>query len=123
MATDADGDSQMASSPESNRSLSEIGAGSRTPTHHSQATNPQFAGASELSPPGSQPQSISGKAKDFPSTEGGTTSSAQQPGASWMNKRAEEEYQRAMEYVVDLDFNLDEFGDPFDERDMKEKII
>lgn len=28
------------------------------------------------------------------------------PGAAWMNKRAEEEYQRAMEYVVDHDFNL-----------------
>lgn len=30
------------------------------------------------------------------------------PGASWMNKRAEEEYQRAMEYVVDTDFSLRE---------------
>jgi hypothetical protein len=29
-----------------------------------------------------------------------------QPGARWMNKRAEEEYQRAMEYIVDKDFNL-----------------
>jgi hypothetical protein len=80
----------------------------------------------------------------------------QQPGASWMNKRAEEEYHRAMEYVVDQDFNLgefyfrglvllvdllsslvlgavwakadcivlvDEFGDPFDERDMEGKIL
>jgi hypothetical protein len=28
------------------------------------------------------------------------------PGASWMNKRAEEEYQRALEYVVDQDFSL-----------------
>jgi hypothetical protein len=37
--------------------------------------------------------------------EGGTGES-QHPGASWMNKRAEEEYQRAMEYVIDLDWNL-----------------
>lgn len=33
----------------------------------------------------------------------------QQPGASWMNKRAEEEYHRAMEYVIDQDFNLGGF--------------
>jgi hypothetical protein len=32
-----------------------------------------------------------------------------QPGASWMNKRAEEEYQRAMEFVVDKDFSLRTF--------------
>jgi hypothetical protein len=74
-----------------------------------------------------------------------------QPGARWMNKRAEEEYQRAMEYIVDKDFNLgmfnrfvlaycrdsfwgylsrtmangrlDEFGDPFDDRDMEEEVF
>jgi hypothetical protein len=34
-----------------------------------------------------------------------------QPGASWMNKRAEEEYQRAMEFVVDKDFSLRMFPD------------
>lgn len=71
------------------------------------------------------------------------------PGASWMNKRAEEEYQRALEYVVDQEFNLgmlliyvlpwslwyglgwdmlisghvDEFGDPFDERDVEERLF
>ncbi|KAL4913644.1 hypothetical protein BDW62DRAFT_192068 [Aspergillus aurantiobrunneus] len=118
MATDPDGDSQMASSPESNQSFSDVDVGTRTPTHHTQATNPQFAGASELSPPGSQSQSTGGMVK----TDAGTTGSGKQPGASWMNKRAEEEYQRAMEYVVDLDFNLDEFGDPFDERDMRGKL-
>ncbi|KAL4965086.1 uncharacterized protein BDV14DRAFT_62434 [Aspergillus stella-maris] len=129
MATDPDGDSQMASSPESSHSLSDIDAGARTPT---QTTNPsaQFnGGASELSPPGSQTQVSTGMG-DLDSSATGTgpeggwsgTDAAQQPGASWMNKRAEEEYQRAMEFVVDLDFNLDEFGDPFDVRDMNEKL-
>ncbi|KAL2839954.1 hypothetical protein BJY01DRAFT_22629 [Aspergillus pseudoustus] len=129
MATDPDGDSQMASSPESHHTLSDVEdsqPGSRTPTRLSEATRPHFAGASELSPPGSQPQDTSARG-DFgsiiPNSESGTADVSQQPGASWMNKRAEEEFQRAMEYVVDQDFNLDEFGDPFDERDLKEKLF
>lgn len=32
-----------------------------------------------------------------------------QPGESWMNKRAEDDYQRALEYVVDKDFSLSEW--------------
>lgn len=46
---------------------------------------------------------------------GGMTAQSQQqkqeqkqPGESWMNKRAEDEYQRALEYVVDKDFSLSE---------------
>ncbi|KAL2819409.1 hypothetical protein BJX63DRAFT_381932 [Aspergillus granulosus] len=129
MATDPDGDSQMASSPESHHTLSDIEdsqPGSRTPTRLSQATHPQFAGASELSPPGSQTQATSAGGdlgSTIPRSESGTTDLSQQPGASWMSKRAEEEFQRAMEYVVDQDFSLDEFGDPFDERDMKAKLF
>ncbi|KAL3455369.1 hypothetical protein BJX64DRAFT_282134 [Aspergillus heterothallicus] len=129
MATDPDGDSQMASSPESHHTFSDVEEsqpGSRTPTRLSQTNHPQFAGASELSPPGSQSQNSTLKG-DFgsivPSSESGTADLSQQPGASWLNKRAEEEFQRAMEYVVDQDFSLDEFGDPFDERDMKEKLF
>ncbi|KAL9108860.1 MAG: hypothetical protein Q9227_006391 [Pyrenula ochraceoflavens] len=37
------------------------------------------------------------------------------PGAAWTNKRAKEDYQRAMEGVVDKDFNAREFGDPLQE--------
>ena len=33
------------------------------------------------------------------------------PGAGWKSKRAQEEYQRAMETVVDRDFSLKQFGD------------
>ncbi|KAL4752984.1 hypothetical protein BDW72DRAFT_170105 [Aspergillus terricola var. indicus] len=125
MATDPDGDSQMASSPESTHSFADMDAGSRTPTQQIHTTSPRFAGASELSPPGSQTQPAGGMinlTKGISGAEGGTGESKQHPGASWMNKRAEEEYQRAMEHVIDLDWNLDEFGDPFDERDMKEKL-
>ncbi|KAL4999741.1 hypothetical protein BDV10DRAFT_164245 [Aspergillus recurvatus] len=125
MATDPDGDSQMASSPESTHSFSDMDAGSRTPTQQIQTTGPQFAGASELSPPGSQTQPTGGMiylTKGPSGAEGETGESTQHPGASWMNKRAEEEYQRAMEYVIDQDWNLDEFGDPFDERDMKQNL-
>ncbi|KAI9932967.1 hypothetical protein MW887_009219 [Aspergillus wentii] len=131
MPTDPDGDSQMASSPESQSGFpqEDSPAGSRTPTattasHNSRA---QFAAASELSPPGSQTKQISGVSGAAMGMDKGIPISAesqqQQPGASWMNKRAEEEYQRAMEFVVDKDFSLSEFGDPFDERDMEEKLV
>jgi hypothetical protein len=33
------------------------------------------------------------------------------PGSGWKSKRAQEEYHRAMESVVDRDFSLREFGD------------
>lgn len=122
--------------------------GARTPTHHAHA-----AAASELSPPGSQTQQIPPlqTIKDFKGTEGDTTQAAagqgaEQPIAAWKSKRAQDDYQRAMEHVIDRDFNLrmccdhvkcvgraawltavffscvDEFGDPFDERDLEEKL-
>jgi hypothetical protein len=34
-----------------------------------------------------------------------------EPGSEWKSKRAQEDYQRAMESVVDRDFNLRRFGD------------
>ncbi|GIJ81891.1 hypothetical protein Asppvi_000394 [Aspergillus pseudoviridinutans] len=131
MPTDLDGDSQMASSPESS---TDSPAGSRTPTNNNSLNDstPGFAGASELSPPGSQTQNFSeateNRPSDFSSQVAGQQQQQQQqqhrqPGARWMNKRAEEEYQRAMEYIVDKDFNLDEFGDPFDDRDMEEEVF
>jgi hypothetical protein len=33
------------------------------------------------------------------------------PGNGWKSKRAQEEYHRAMESVIDRDFSLREFGD------------
>ncbi|KAI9369180.1 hypothetical protein BJX61DRAFT_173176 [Aspergillus egyptiacus] len=127
MATDPDGDSQMASSPDSSHSVSDVEdtqPGSRTPTNKANTNPQQFAG-SELSPPGSQTQQTAGmsdlgKGSAANQLQEGAEA-AQQPGASWMNKRAEEEYQRAMEYVIDQDFSLDEFGDPFDDRNMEQK--
>ncbi|GCB26564.1 hypothetical protein AAWM_09449 [Aspergillus awamori] len=143
MATDPDGDSQMASSPESSHGLSEDShPGTRTPTNKLTNPRPPPFGGSELSPPGSQTQTATlnsqGQMSFNPSLIDSplatqTTQQIQQqqqqgeqmdaPGASWMNKRAEEEYQRALEYVVDQEFNLDEFGDPFDERDVEEKLF
>ncbi|KAK2873255.1 hypothetical protein FQN49_002489 [Arthroderma sp. PD_2] len=67
-----------------------------------------------------------------------------EPGAAWMNKKSEEDAKRVLEYVVDKEFSLsmsyprgsdsniiiiqrfadlfvaftDEFGDPFDDRDI-----
>ncbi|KAI4134562.1 MAG: hypothetical protein LQ347_001407 [Umbilicaria vellea] len=38
-----------------------------------------------------------------------------QPGWAWNNKKARDDYSRAMEQVVDKSFSLREFGDPFDE--------
>ena len=108
----------MASSPESSHALSEDShPGTRTPTNKLSNTRPPFGG-SELSPPSSQTQTntLGGHGKSFgppglidsPLATQTQQQADQQtaPGASWMNKRAEEEYQRAMEYVIDQDFNL-----------------
>lgn len=38
------------------------------------------------------------------------------PGWGWKNRKAQEEYQRAAETLVDRDFSLREFGDLFDDR-------
>ncbi|KAK1149430.1 hypothetical protein N8T08_006653 [Aspergillus melleus] len=113
----------MASSPESAHIPSDSSqAGSRTPTRN--IPNPPVGGLSELSPPGSQTQTTSSNLDSAaPGTTSGSTAPEDQPGAKWLNKRAEEEYQRAMELVVDKDFNLNEFGDPFDERDMQAKAF
>ncbi|KAL2823885.1 hypothetical protein BDW59DRAFT_162854 [Aspergillus cavernicola] len=112
MATDPDGDSQMASSPESNHSHSDIEEpqpGTRTPTNHTHTTLPQFAGASELSPPGSQTQVAAGIADlgmGNPSAEQVAAEPTQRPGASWLNKRADEDYQRAMDHLDRADIHF-----------------
>ncbi|KAL1964712.1 hypothetical protein VTN77DRAFT_6738 [Rasamsonia byssochlamydoides] len=124
MSTDIDGDSEMLSS-----SGSASPSGARTPTE----TRAHFTG-SELSPPGSQTtlqhggtgaagfEKI-GESQTPTDGKAQTTEQKEQPGASWMNQRAQEEYQRALESVVDKDFSLQEFGDPFDERDMTEQAF
>ncbi|GAD97045.1 hypothetical protein AOR_1_1858154 [Paecilomyces variotii No. 5] len=113
----------MVSSPESEdqyQPSSPQPTGARTPTNAGTHFN------SELSPPGSQkasePAARSGSLTFTTVSEAldrkGDSKTSERPGASWMNKRAEEEYQRALENVVDRDFSLMEFGDPFDERDV-----
>jgi hypothetical protein len=107
---DPDGDSEMASSGDSIHADSDGGAaGARTPTHFVHAS---AAAASELSPPGSQTQhlpDISATA-DFKELGADATQKAragsEQPVASWQTKRSQDDYQRAMEHVVDKDFNL-----------------
>lgn len=127
MSADLDGDSEMLSS-----SGSESPIGARTPA---------FDKPTELSPPGSQTashrESLEGTSNGLGSAAGaepatftsaydklakdGSKSGLQgkdAPGASWNNQRAQEEFNRALENVVDRDFSLREFGDPFDESDM-----
>ncbi|RAO65695.1 uncharacterized protein BHQ10_001707 [Talaromyces amestolkiae] len=127
MSADLDGDSEMLSS-----SGSESPIGARTPT---------FDKPIELSPPGSQTashhESFGGAGNALVSAFGAGTSSftsafdklagdgnksgaqgKDAPGASWNNQRAQEEFNRALENVVDREFSLGEFGDPFDESDM-----
>jgi hypothetical protein len=89
------------------------GSGARTPTRPAQASSAgATAAASELSPPGSQPQqssefsTISSLAAVPDSDISGTSNGADAPIAAWKSKRAQEEYQRAMESVIDQDFNL-----------------
>ncbi|RMJ22489.1 hypothetical protein PHISP_06645 [Aspergillus sp. HF37] len=119
----------MASSPESGANASDVShGGARTPTNNPKSRyqsqpQSQFAGSSELSPPGSQPSKLPGVSGIAAGNSGGVSGpEAQRPGASWMNKRAHEEYDWAMGSVVDKDFSLKEFGDPFDERDMEGRV-
>ncbi|KAJ6089680.1 hypothetical protein N7467_004896 [Penicillium canescens] len=124
---DLDGDSEMTSSVDSLHSGHEGGNGAHTPTGIAQAPS---AGATELSPPGSQTQHTTVPLADVrASTEARKTSVTDKAGdwdsgiAAWKSKRAQEDIHRALEFVVDKDFTLNEFGDPFDERDLQEKLL
>lgn len=100
----------MASSVGSVHSDSDvIDTGARTPTHNAQPAAP----TSELSPPGSQSQQIPDIStttdhRPLADAEAGNISGKglEQPVAAWKSKRAQDEYQRAMEQVIDKDFNL-----------------
>ncbi|KAJ5504198.1 hypothetical protein N7463_007072 [Penicillium fimorum] len=125
---DPDGDSTMTSSVDSIRPDDSARTGARTPTGTNQASS-AGADVSELSPPGSQTkQEVDASVGDISTA---LEHSGGQPAektfesnvAAWKSKRAQEDYQRAMEYLVDKDFKLDEFGDPFDERDLAEKLL
>lgn len=78
--------------------------GVRTPTR----TDAAAAAASELSPPGSQPQQphIISTSQNTQAIELDADQGLEQPLAPWKSKRAQDEYDRAMEHVVDKDFNL-----------------
>ncbi|KAL2361768.1 hypothetical protein RJZ56_005336 [Blastomyces dermatitidis] len=136
---DPEGDSEMLSSSESSQNSEP-----QTPTGGRIADATSNVPSSELSPPGSQDAAGAVSMKmEYDDTQadyavvtpsqhnsgddaaGGDTWDHQsseisraEPGSSWKNKKAEEEYQRVLEMVVDRDFSLKEFGDPFDDRDM-----
>ncbi|PGG99404.1 hypothetical protein GX51_06338 [Blastomyces parvus] len=133
---DPEGDSEMLSSSESSQNSEP-----QTPTGGRIADVTSNFPSSELSPPGSQDAAGAGSTKmEYNDTQteyavvtpddaaSGDTRDHQssaicraEPGASWKNKKAEEECQRVLEMVVDRDFSLKEFGDPFDDRDMVEQ--
>ncbi|OAX79733.1 hypothetical protein ACJ72_05944 [Emergomyces africanus] len=141
MSADLDGDSEMLSSSESSQNSEP-----QTPTANRAAVETANFPSSELSPPGSQDATGADTTKmeygdtqteyavstsSHVGSDGASGSdgrdqassaiSRAEPGSSWNNKKAEEEYQRALEIVVDRDFSLKEFGDPFDDRDMVEQ--
>lgn len=104
---DLDGDSEMASSADSVHTDSDYAHdGAHTPTN-AQVTSD--VAASELSPPGSQSQNApstselktAGLDLAQPSRKG-----SEDLAAAWKNKRSHDEYLRAMESVIDRDFNL-----------------
>ena len=77
------------------------------------------AAPGELSPPRSQPQDTRPATNGHYAADDMAMSGAEMveqkqedvPGAGWKSKKAQEEMQRAWEYVVDRDFSLKEFGD------------
>jgi hypothetical protein len=106
---DPDGDSTMTSSIDSIRPDDSARTGARTPTGNAQASSSGL-NTSELSPPGSQTQQCPGAPPVDTRTaleiRAGQTADKNAELAAWKTKRAQEDYQRAMEYVVDKDFTL-----------------
>ena len=51
--------------------------------------------------------------KEGPGVSEAGEAGAGKPGSGWKTKRVQEEYQRAIDGVVDRDFSLKEFGDIF----------
>ncbi|MCJ1248422.1 hypothetical protein MMC30_005640 [Trapelia coarctata] len=98
------------------------------------AEHPAHPG-SELSPPDSQDHNAPVRMGDLMETEhtsvgeaggmetrpevarGREVEEQNEPGWGWKNKKAQDEWGRAMEMVVDRGFSLREFGDLFDERE------
>ncbi|KAL6717906.1 hypothetical protein ACLMJK_003991 [Lecanora helva] len=62
-----------------------------------------------------------GVASWTPQSDFGHSAAAEQEEAShpWWNRKAQEEYYRALSQVQDRDFSLEQFGDPFDLRTEK----
>ncbi|MCJ1420888.1 hypothetical protein MMC32_007247 [Xylographa parallela] len=137
---DRDGDSQMLSSDSGNESDSMFPSASDPPTPQNPSTNTlENLRSSQLSPPNSQDpfamdrNIVQEDLMDMSEQQLGEQSSAglgtlrggpsneeqkeaeKEPGWAWKNKKAMDEYQRAMEQVLDKNFNLREFGDLFDE--------
>ncbi|KAK2731561.1 hypothetical protein FQN57_003364 [Myotisia sp. PD_48] len=133
MSPDPDGDSEMMSSSSSSSETSNP----QTPTVNHTAGPSISISAIELSPPGSQGppkndpsmntkreiadlaiQVESSRKNCGQSIDEATAIVRDAPGSAWMNKSAEEAYQHALEFVIHHDFSLNEFGDPFDDRNM-----
>ncbi|ODH42113.1 hypothetical protein ACO22_01266 [Paracoccidioides brasiliensis] len=146
MSADQDGDSEMLSSSESSQSSPQTPTAFPTLGHSANFPGSELsppgsqdaigaesskmayddshlkyvAGASSQQPGGDSSGGVGGVGGDEKWEDQSAAISQTEPGASWNNKKAEEEYQRAMELVVDQDFSLKEFGDPFDDKDMTE---
>ncbi|MCJ1384268.1 hypothetical protein MMC17_007384 [Xylographa soralifera] len=137
---DRDGDSQMLSSDSGNESDSMFPSASDPPTPQNLSTNTlEHLRSSQLSPPNSQDpfnmnrnvtqedlmdmseqQLGEMSSTGLGNTRGGPSNEEQkdaekEPGWAWKNKKAMDDYQRAMDQVLDKNFNLREFGDLFDE--------
>lgn len=100
----------------------------QTPTG-ARAHNLKSAAAGELSPPGSQGppgqdtpgpfgtedgrgtrSMLNTETAKNQATDKGSSVVRGEPGASWMNKKAEDEYKRASEHLVDQEFRLGELS-------------
>ncbi|EEQ33498.1 hypothetical protein McanMca71_004721 [Microsporum canis] len=136
-----DFDSEMLSSTSSSPSARSV---PQTPAGNGFRDNISGVAMPELSPPGSQgpttreatmtgynenvkeSTTLAGQSMNPNLSEEAAEASTSQlpsilreePGASWMSKKADEEAKRALEFVVDKEFSLKEFGDPFDDRDI-----
>ncbi|MCJ1284728.1 hypothetical protein MMC26_004064 [Xylographa opegraphella] len=137
---DKDRDSQMLSSDSGNESDSMFPSASDPPTPQNPGSNTlEHFRSSQLSPPNSQDpinmnrnemqedlmdmseQQLGELSSGGMSSTMGVTINEEskdaenEPGWAWKNQKAMDDYQRAMDQVLDKNFNLREFGDLFDE--------
>ena len=95
-----------------NDHLNAAAPGELSPPRSQGSEEPETAGPSMMSENTNGNPSMEYREEKMAGIDGGSRGQdPPKPGSGWNNKRAQEEYQRAWDTVLDKDFSLHEFGD------------